>query len=1290
MAFAWLVVRMNYRRLARQWVLVAAIGGAFGLCGAGTAFGAVTEFGRSGENAGEFAQPVGVGVDETSGEVYVVDRNNARVDKFASEGEFQLAWGADVAHGGETLEVCTTRCFAGETGAASGQFSFPEGVAVNNDPFTSSFQDVYVYDVRNSRVQKFDSTGAFLLMFGGAVNQGTKGNVCRAEETCQEGTEGAGPGEFLSHGGNSIAIDASGTVYVGDENRIQMYDGEGIFESEVPLPGAGRVEQLAVDGSGDIYVKSSELSGVREYDGTGAEMAPVRDEAGNPSALAIGTAEELYVVDEQAGRHHILEFDAAGDQVASFDSRPESTSGSASLAYYKATKELYVLSSESVRVVTAPAPGPLVVPAPPPPATEVTPTSATVHGLVNPEGQEGTSYVVEYGTTAAYGSTTESVALGGSGFEDELASASLTGLQPSTTYHFRFVVTNAAAEVSEGPDQTFTTLPPVLIDSVSASDVTSTSAKLEARLNPLGTDTEYHFEYGLTTAYGNSVPVPDQDIGAGSVDVSLSSLVVGLAPDTSYHYRVVAHNALGTVESADQVFRTQGSGALGLTDGRSWEMVSPPNKQGVSLEAITEEGGVIQAGDGGNAITYISKASIVADPEGNRSIAPSQVLSVRDPGGQWSTQDIATPHETIVGLKPGFLSEYLLFSSDLSAGLVDPEGATRLAPDDPANTERTPYRREADGRFAPLVNADNVQPGTEFGGSEAEAFENGVRAVTATPDLSHVLLKSPQALTPGFTSGGISSLYEWSAGELELVSILPNGVPAAEEGQPSSVGTGNELVRGAISTDGSRVVFTAGTHLYMRDLTSGETVRIDTPEPGNKAETTPLFQAASSDGSKVFFTDASRLTDDSSANPGLGQRDLYMCQIQLVGEHLACALKDLSVPLERGEAADLRGPALGVDEAGQHVYFVANGSLASGATHGDCGEVGQELPPSNASCNLYTYDTSSEQLKLVAILANRDLPAAGVGGQNLGSVTTRVSPNGRYFAFMSQRSLTGYDNRDAQSGQPDEEVFLFDAGTSQIACVSCNATGARPKGVLAIEDFPGLLVDRPRLWRKQWLAGSIPGWTRVDLFHALYQSRYLSDSGRLFFNSADTLVPQDSNGKEDVYEFEPADVGSCELPSGCVSLMSSGTSSEESAFLDASSDGSDVFFLTAAKLAPQDVDDSLDLYDAHVCSAGAPCPPALASTPPPCGTADSCRAAPGPQVDLTAVPASATLAGAGNLQPPAGKPPVKKPPTRAQRLAKALTACQKKPRKKRAACRKNAHKRFGPVKHSVKAKKGRK
>src|ERR1700683_310144 len=106
------------------------------------------QFGSYGTGAGMFVEPNGIAVDQQSGEVYVVDSNNERVDRFTGQGSFVLAWGWGVADGrSERLQRCTTACFAGLRGAGAGQLGFAEGAAVDNDQASASRHDVYVVDI---------------------------------------------------------------------------------------------------------------------------------------------------------------------------------------------------------------------------------------------------------------------------------------------------------------------------------------------------------------------------------------------------------------------------------------------------------------------------------------------------------------------------------------------------------------------------------------------------------------------------------------------------------------------------------------------------------------------------------------------------------------------------------------------------------------------------------------------------------------------------------------------------------------------------------------------------------------------------------------------------------------------------------------------------------------------------------------------------------------------------------------------------------------------------------------
>lgn len=1191
--------------------------------GVGSAAASMGQFGEPGNEGGQFAEPRGIAIDQASGDIYISDRNNQRVERFNAAGGFLTAWGWGIADGTtKAFQTCTMTCFAGINGTGTGQFNFPEGVTVDNstNPLDTSVGDVYVVDVRNRRVEKFSASGVFLLMFGGEVNETTKGDVCLAGEECKAGTPGTNNGQFTigpATGTSSIAVDSNGIVYVGDENRVQEFTPDGAYLSQVTLGGAGFTTALVVNSVGDLYTRSRELSGVREYDQSGTLMATL-DSEGSPKTLALDTSsDDVFIDDASVGPgHRILKYDASGKELASFDAGMED--GERGITFGETSGELYVVNKSVVRLVTPPPPGPLVEPGSEL-ATEALRSSAIVNATVNPEGHEASSgeemsYRFEYGETEAYGSTTPMKISTGGSFEDRSLSTALTALHPRTTYHFRVVATNAAHESTSGSDSTFTTLPPASIDGESVSNVASSSITLGAQIDPLGSDTKYHFEYDTnaysgSASHGASVPVPDGDTGSGTSDVAVSEHVQGLTPGTTYHYRVVANNELGVVEGLDRSFTTQPVGAsLALPDGRRWELVSPPDKHGATIQGFDATGTATQASEGGGAITYAASSPTEVAPPGNVGPERVQVLSARA-AGSWKSGDIATPHNVPTAEnQTGHESEYELFSGDLSLGLVEPVGETPLSLD---ASKRTPYRRDnASDTYEPLVTSANA-PGAEFA--------NQVKLVSATPDLSHIIVESGVSLTTPPMGAG---LYEWVGGQLQPVSVLPNEKPAPEPLLGNHGYSAGGFVRHAISNDGSRIVWEAEGHLYLRDMNKKETVQLDVVESGARGGGgVPAFQTASSDGSKVFFTDTDRLTADSKKGG-----DLY--EFEITGGGVVGTLRDLNT-------GGVSGVVLGASEDGSYIYVV-NGSVLTEVENADNEKA---VPGGN---NLYVlHDNGAEwTTTFVALLSGDDQHDwEGLAGHldYFAQLTSRVSPNGRWLTFMSDRSLTGYDNHDAASGEPDEEVFLYDANSGRVVCASCNPSGARPTGMFDRGKVPLPLVDPPEVWEGRWLAGLIPGWTPDRLNHAIYQSRYLSDGGRLFFDSPDALVPHDTNGTEDVYEYEPNGEGNCHREPGCVALISSGTSGEESAFLDASANGDDVFFLTAARLTPQDRDASLDVYDAHVCSTTAPCLSPSVASPPVCTNSDSCRAAPSPQPPIFGASASATFSGVGNIIPQLAK-----------------------------------------------------
>jgi DNA-binding beta-propeller fold protein YncE len=821
-------------------------------------------------------------------------------------------------------------------------------------------------------------------------------------------------------------------------------------------------------------------------------------------------------------------------------------------------------------------------------------------------------------------------------------------------------------------------------EGVGVQEVTGESAAFRAEINPHGAATNYRFEYGrcsspsscALSAYGETVPVPDASLGSEDFTSHPTSLfsVHGLLPGTTYHLRALAHNVHGQVTSEERIFTTQGSASSLLPDGREWELVSPPDKHG-GLVTGGGETAIAQVAADGSAISYLANAPTEAAPQG--SAQGVQVLSARGPSG-WASRDIATPNQAAPGASPGTSPEYHFFTEDLTSAVIQPFGLFNptLSPE---GSEQTPYLRSLGSCtttcFRPLVTAANVSPpGTPFGEErlcEQNREENGefqrVESVCgprfegASGDASHIVIRSAAPLASGAPRGGVEggdtfgSLYEWSSGRLKLISVLPDGSAAPVDvgvDQPflgSGFGQTRGTARHAISADGSRIFFESDGALYLRDTEAGheQSIQIDDTEAGcpqcEGEAGGGRFQVASVDGSRVFFIDTHHLTADSGARSR--EPDLYECAVaNSPSGELSCSLTDLT-PSEGSNSANVQGDALGASEDGSALYFVADGTLGGvGGERGTCTNPEATQAP-GTRCNLYLL-RDGHSPRLVASLSGAD---AKDWTQFQQEQPTRVSPDGHWLTFMSQRSLTGYDNTDAVSERQDAEVFLYDStGAGRLSCASCNPTGARPIGVeyesLTASGGSDVLPTTRGQWEgEEWVAALPPETKAFASRKPSYQPRYLNDSGRLYFNGLDALVPQDTNATGDVYQFEPAGVGSCSISvptyspvsGGCDDLISSGTSPENSAFIDASKSGNDVFFFTGSRLRPEDVDSRRDVYDAHVCSAEVPCLPEPPPAPPAC-EGDACQLPATPPVDAT--PGSLTFSGAGNvLECPKGK-----------------------------------------------------
>jgi hypothetical protein len=487
----------------------------------------------------------GIAIDQESGDVYVVDRGNNLVDELDGAGGLIRTWGS----GADGLQA-------------------PEGVAVDNSLGLSN-GDVYVVDRGNNRVEKFTDTGTLLLMFGGEVNKMTKGNVCLAGEECQAGISGTANGQFEFGSGDFIAVGSTGTVYVGDLDRVDEFTSGGVYQSQVSLPGAGSTQGLAVDSAGDLYVISEKLGGVNEYEPLGTLVHAV-DTEGEPKALTAGPSGEVIISDgtSAAKNYHLLEYGSAGEERESFDANMED--GARGIAF-SGTSAVDVLGKETVRPVSLPPAGPLVVNGS---ESALAAQCVVLHGKINPEGKT-TTYHFEYGTGPSYGSSLPIEVLASGVFKDHEVSGELCGLSPGTTYHYRIVAENMNGTALD-QDHVFTT-PPITptIDDESVSGVTEHDATLEAMINPGGQAVRYQFQVVVNlgesptemqcpperdwapfdgcdgTVVASALPI--DLIGGGStaqpVSLDLASAGMTLQSDTTYHYRVIVDRSVQTEDT---------------------------------------------------------------------------------------------------------------------------------------------------------------------------------------------------------------------------------------------------------------------------------------------------------------------------------------------------------------------------------------------------------------------------------------------------------------------------------------------------------------------------------------------------------------------------------------------------------------------------------------------------------------------------------------------------------------------------------------------------------------------
>lgn len=544
----------------------------------------------------------------------------------------------------------------------------------------------------------------------------------------------------------------------------------------------------------------------------------------------------------------------------------------------------------------------------------------------------------------------------------------------------------------------------------------------------------------------------------------------------------------------------------GATDARHYEQVSPVDKgQG----DIVSDGQATVAARLGDAVELSSRTPF-GDEIGSGVAGQTQYVVRRTSDG-WAAHAI-TPKSRTDAFQTFFTAtKFGSFSDDLTRLIVWgydlPGGGGTPARNNVYEEDATTRSLQALtlSQAAPLAPLDFVAT-TEWGTSA---------------DARHVALVTSTQLLPDATAGR-PNVYQWDAGRgLSLAGVLPDGsVPA----------TGSRVLpinyRGAMSADGSRLVFTAvpnddpggDQELYMR-IDGSLTVPISTPPGSPTFSANVHLEAVTPDGRNVFFgTDTPLLPGDAVGgtyrwtDSGDPAHDGVLTQI---------------VP-NLNPSATTTG-VVGVSDDGSRVYFHTGGNALGVWDNGSATTISTSVVPDPAP-----------RRSLAAVASQ---PGYG-----------RVTPDGMWLAFVSS-ATAGNDGIHALSPQGQVsnghyEMYLYSLRDHTLNCVSC------PPG--------------PATSDASVLPDATSG-TPQTIFNAI-RPRFLSDGGQVYFSTSDALVPEDVNGVEDVYEFDGAD--------GTLRLVSTGTGKQVASFAEAGASGADVFIETRQQLVPGDQDQLVDMYDA--------------------------------------------------------------------------------------------------------------